>query len=397
MKMFEKEVTDNFDPALPELSMLFDFPTTDKSQSEKTEMELLVDKISEISRQGYAFLKENDTKNAVIEFNKILELDETNNYALVGLGDAARKNKNPQSAIAYYDKCLEHYPNNNYALFGIADAYKSLGDYQQAIFYWIKYLDSDPHNITVITRIADAQRKSGNFDESKKLYTQVLTLSERNTYALIGLGHLYYDFKKYREALAYWQKAIEGQSDVDIRIMTSIGNCYRKLKNFNSALPYFISAVGKDSNNFYALFGLADCYRGLNQHSTSIIYWKKMLELDSKNKVILTRLGDAYRNVSDFEQAKIYYEKALAIAYDSYALLGLAILKKQQGLYAQAISDLKGLLATDKKNYRIYLELAKCYVTTGEKEKAMATLDAFKQFGIRNNEIASLYNQLTVM
>ncbi|PIE97531.1 MAG: hypothetical protein CR988_07325 [Treponema sp.] len=372
-----------------------EFEKSDKPENEKTEKEKLLDQIAEISKQGYAFLKENDTANATIEFKRILTLDEHNNYALVGLGDAARKEHKCEDAIKYYTECLTHHPDNNYALFGLADCHKFLKQYNRAIEVWEKYLKFDDTNITVLTRIGDSYRKIRNFDNAKRLYQRVLELSEENSYALIGLGHLYYDFKKYREALGYWQKVLEISGDhVDIRILTSIGNCYRKIKQFDKGVPFFQDALKRDEDNFYALFGLADCYRGLNQQSQSIQYWNRILEQDPNNKVILTRVGDAYRNKKEYKKAEECYQRALDIAYDSYAMLGLAILKKRQGMYEEAITSLLQLIQADRKNYRVYLELADCYIQTNRKSDAINILKTFKQFGIRNQAINELYDSL---
>ena len=51
----------------------------------------LNNKISDLSKNGYVLLKSNDVEGAKAAFMKILELDENNNYALVGLGDSERK------------------------------------------------------------------------------------------------------------------------------------------------------------------------------------------------------------------------------------------------------------------------------------------------------------------
>ena len=91
-------------------------------------------------------------------------------------------------------------------------------------------------------------------------------MEQNNAYALIGLGHLHYDFKEYKDALYYWTRMFEINRDkLDIRILTSIGNCHRKLKTFDKGVYYFERALEMDPKNFYALFGLADCYRGMNQ------------------------------------------------------------------------------------------------------------------------------------
>jgi len=353
-------------------------------------------KISEISKTGYQLLKDNKIDDSIDCFSKILLFDENNNYALVGLGDASRKMGSIHDAIKYYQRCLEHHPGNNYALFGLADCYKAINQYQKAINIWEQYLQHDDKNITVLTRIADAYRKVRNFSSSKLTYQKVLEMEVNNAYAIIGLGHLHYDFKEYKEALRYWEMMLKsGNSNVDIRVLTSIGNCHRKLKTFKEGIPYFESALSRDKRNFYALFGLADCYRGLNDTKKSLEYWNHILVHDPKNKMILTRTGDAYRNLKDFEKAKTFYEKALNIEFDTYAVMGLALIAKIQEKYTEAITSFNRLIQQDNKNYRLYYELADCYLKSGNKKLAIETLESFQNLGLKNNIISELFDYLS--
>ncbi|MDR0628425.1 MAG: tetratricopeptide repeat protein [Treponema sp.] len=351
--------------------------------------------ISELSKKGYQSLKEDRILEAIACFNKILVIDDNNNYALVGMGDAARKRGTFKEAITFYQRCLIQHPGNNYALFGLADCYKALSQYHKAIEIWEQYLHHDDKNITVLTRVADAYRKVRDFKHSKAVYLRVLEMEDRNPYAIIGLGHLHYDFKEYRDALFYWEKMLEiGKDNVDIRVLTSIGNCHRKLKTFDRGMAFFEQALYKDPYNFYALFGLADCYRGMNQQNRSLEYWNRILEQDPRNKVILTRAGDAYRNLGDYDQAVQYYQRALNIEFDTYAVLGLAVVAKAQGKYEEAIESLQRLIQQDTKNHRLYLELTDCFLQKGEKLKAIETLEAFQRMGIRNTPIMEFCEKL---
>ena len=352
----------------------------------------LNDKITELSKKGYQLLKEDKIEEATQAFESILELEKNNNYALVGLGDTERKKNNLKKAIEYYNQCLLMHPTNNYALFGIADCYKSLHQYDKAIDIWKQYLVHDEKNITVITRVADAYRKVRDFTQSKELYLKVLEMEKDNAYALIGLGHLHYDFKEYRDALYYWTKIYEiNQDSADIRVLTAIGNCHRKLKTFEKGTIYFKKALEKEPENFYALFGLADCYRGLNLPNESIIYWNKILEIDPNNKVILTRAGDAYRTLGNIPEATKYYTKALDIDFDIYAAIGLALICKSEGNYEEAITRFKNLIRNDPKNSRLHSDLAECYFSMNKKDLAIKTLEDYLKFDGKN---AILNNQL---
>ena len=368
---------------------------SDTSMNEENYLAVETQKIPEISKTGYQLLKENRIEEAIDCFTKILLLDENNNYALVGMGDAARKQGLIREAVKFYQRCLTHHPGNNYALFGLADCYKAMNQYQKAIEIWEQYLLHDDKNITVLTRIADAYRKVRDFANSKLIYQRVLDMEKTNPYAIIGLGHLHYDFKEYREALFYWEKMLKLKNgDVDIRVLTSIGNCHRKLKTFSEGVPYFKTALQKEKYNFYALFGLADCYRGMNDIKNSLEYWNRILEQDPRNKMILTRAGDAYRNLNDFEKAQASYEKALNIEFDTYAVMGLALIAKAQGKFEEAITSLKRLIQQDNRNHRLYIELSDCYLKTGARIKAVETLEEFQKFGIKNQKIAEILESI---
>ena len=367
----------------------------DKNAREDNDPVFDSQKIAEISKSGYQLLKENRIDDAIDCFSKILLLDENNNYALVGLGDASRKMGSIRDAVKFYLRCLEHHKGNNYALFGLADCYKAMNQYQKAIDIWEQYLLHDDKNITVLTRIADAYRKVRDFSNSKKTYQKVLEMEEDNAYAIIGLGHLHYDFKEYKGALFYWEKMLQTENTiVDIRVLTSIGNCHRKLKTFSDGIPYFEEALNRDKQNFYALFGLADCYRGLNLFEKSLEYWNRILIQDPKNKMILTRAGDACRNLNDIETAKNFYERALNIEFDTYAVMGLALLAKLQGKTDEAIISFKNLIQQDNKNSRLYSELADCYLKMGDKRSALSTLEDFQKHCIKNQLISEMIDNL---
>jgi tetratricopeptide (TPR) repeat protein len=351
--------------------------------------------ISELSQRGYLFLKESRIEDAEDCFRKILAIEPENNYALVGLGDAARKQGKHPEATRYYERCLRHHPGNNYALFGLADCYKASRHYTKAIEIWEQYLQHDDKNITVLTRVADAYRKVRNLNRSRDIYLKVLSMERDNPYALIGLGHLYYDFKEYDKALFYWERMVQVHgSNVDIRVLTSVGNCHRKLKTFRKGIDYFARALELEPDNFYALFGMADCYRGLNLHKESLHYWNRILASDPDNKVILTRAGDAYRSMGEYDDAEVSYKKALNIEFDAYAILGLALIYKQKGKYQEAIESLEGLLKNDTKNSRLYLEIADCYIRLDLKKKAFEVLTSFQNLGIRNSYISEMYEIL---
>ena len=351
--------------------------------------------ITLLSKRGYDSLKGNNLEEAISSFSEIIKMDPKNNYALVGLGDTYRRKGDFPEAQRHYQRCLENDPKNSFALFGIADSYKAMNKLMPAISYWEQYLEQDANNVNVLTRVADAYRKLKNFEKSRDFYQKVLEIEEDNDYALIGLGHLYFDFSEFKTALHFWERMYNKKPDeIDIRILTSIGNCHRKLLTFDKGLKYFQLALEKDPNNFFALFGMADCYRGIRDYEKSLKYWLKILENDPNNKVILTRAGDAFRVLKNYEKAQEFYERALRIDYDSYAVLGLALIDRDHRRFDEAIDRLEELLKQNPRNHRVYIEIANCYLDQGKKEQALDTLMRYQRYGSKNNYVASLIEKI---
>jgi tetratricopeptide (TPR) repeat protein len=336
------------------------------------------DPIAALSQEGYRLLREGKLAEAEERFTRILLQQPENSYALVGMGDTARKGHTPGKAVEYYERCLRTDPENSFALFGLADTYRSQRRYAEAVDVWERYLAQDDTNVTVLTRVADGYRKLQNRDRSLALYHQVLEIEAENPYALIGIGHLHYDHREYQEALEYWSRMLTvSGARVDIRVLTSIGNCYRKLKRFDEGKPFFEQALEREPGNFYALFGLADCYRGLHDAERSLQCWQQILERDPENRIILTRAGDAYRTMGELDSAVESYERALSISEDLYARIGLAVVERLRGEPFEAISALEDLRERYPGNSRVAVELAQTYEQNDDREQAIAVLERF--------------------
>ncbi len=113
--------------------------------------------------------------------------------------------------------------------------------------------------------------------------------------------------------------------------------------------------------------------------------------------MILTGIGDSYRRMNDLDTAKQYYQKALNIEYDSYAVLGLALINKEKGNYSEAIESLTGMLSNDPKNPRLYQEIAQCWIALERKDKALETLTRAARMGVKSLGLAETLERIQRM
>lgn len=309
--------------------------------------------LTKLSRQGNQFLKQGELDQAEHTYLEILELEPANSFAWIGLARTARKRGDLAGAEKFYHQCLDTAPYNRFALIGLADCYRSDGHLPQALALWNKCLSLDDKDLSVLTRMADAYRKTKRLEQARQMYNRALAVDAHHVYALIGLGYVHYDLKDYPKALLRWLAADQTQPEHgDLRLLTNLGNCYRKLCQFDAAIPYFERALKQDDANFYALFGLADSYRGLHQTDQSLHFWNAILALQPANKIVLTRAGDALRQLGRLDEAQESYQQALDIGPDIYALLGMALIAKHQRRFAQALTLLEHAQTLDPDHNR---------------------------------------------
>jgi len=349
--------------------------------------------IPELSKSAYNLIKFHRYDEAENVFKQILEMDETNIYALVGIGDVKRQTKDFDNAIKYYEKALIVDPINKFALIGLADSYRGLKKYKKAIEIWEKFLSFSEYefDVSVLSRLGDTYRKMGNYNEALKYYMKAYTIDNNNPYVLSGLGFTYFEKGDYKTSSIYWEKLFNLRKDKlqqsDIKILTNLGNSYRKQKRFNDAFKFFYQALKIEEDNFYALYGIADCYRGLKDYRKAIIYWKKILEKDPENKKILTRVGDSYRNLGDYTTARKYYQEAIEKDFDYYALLGLALVNIKENNITAAIENLNQLKNLSGLNHKIALLLSECYISLNKYDSALDILKTAINEGISDKEI----------
>ena len=314
-----------------------------------------------LSKQGNRHLRECALAQAEKTFQEILELEPGNSYALVGLAQVAKRQGELAKAIDFYQKCLRLAPYNSVAMLGLADCYRASNQLAKSLALWEKHLELHGKDTAVLTRMADAYRRTKRVEKAKQAYAAALANDPNNAYALIGLGYLCFEVQSYPDALKYWSQAHALEATrADVRLLTNLGNCHRKLKSFDLGVPYFQRALELDQGNFFALFGLADCYRGLHQPEQSLHYWQQILARDPANKIVLTRAGDALRQLGQIDAAQARYQAALQIGFDCFAAMGLATVLKIQGHYQEALTQLQSVLAGDPANPRLQQLVTDC-------------------------------------
>lgn len=235
--------------------------------------------------------------------------------------------KNSLQVIEKYKLPRKTYQN---ALNNISIAYGALGDRENATKYAMELVDFQ-------TKYNLRPFKSSPYDRIAS-----------------NLQH----YKKYNEALKYYQKALqiekENNNKVDIAIAeNNIGNLYELLKQPDEAIKSFLRGLKSAEEANYTLLqtdfltNLGRLYFSRNDFVKAEAYLKKSerlikdLDAAASLKIVYHNLGDLYSKQNKNELAEKYY------------LLSLALAKEAKDIYLlYSINENLSIFYADTKNYQ---------------------------------------------
>lgn len=207
-------------------------------------------------------------------------------YSYNNIGNIYEALHEYKTALDYYLKGLKLFEetNNSYGVSGclinVGNIYFSLKDYTKALEYLYKglklYVPSGDKNgmsigyLNIASLFVDYYTKdsthqgisykldnktfnishNGLLDSAHILFSKALTINEElgnpfsyNT-SLMGIGQVFFQKQKYKEALGYFQKAYSSSDSIgalgqQMELALLLSNSFRKLNNYESALTWF--------------------------------------------------------------------------------------------------------------------------------------------------------------
>jgi len=242
-------------------------------------------------------------------------------------------------------------------------------------------------------------------------------------------GDHYYFSKKYKEALADYERALHLKPD-DLEIYNYIGIIYFETGEYSEAIKYFLQAVEKDKDYYQPLYNLGLTYTQLGKqngtredHEIAIGYFEKALKgnplyADAYNQIgliyeyyeeydkartiylkaleinkdyvqVKINLGNTYYRQNDFEQARKYYDEVLSKEpNNALAIYNIGLVFWTNNDLANAESHIKKACELEPDFTRAFVYLAKLYLGQGKYDQVLATL---KQCLQPSDEMIDLY------
>ena len=331
--------------------------------------------------------------------NQPLQITKIPSLEKLRKGCNACVSKDYQEAIRFFTDLLSLQENSPYfnqmVHDTLGDLYLYLDDYseavnhfQQALAYFRKLEDWERLAITH-TNIAECYRYMERQNELalenyQLALTQFEKLDKKAMIAdvLFGIGNTYSAWKKYAEAVTYFEKSRSiyeelGQEENIARVWQQIGIAYREwekyepaLENYERALTQF-EKLDKKAKMAEILFGIGNTYRAWGKYSEAVAYFEKSRsiyeELGQEGNIarLWQQIGIAYHEWEKYESALENYQIALT-QFEKFGkatgkaecLWGIGLLHRAWEKYSEAVTYFE-------KSRSIYEELGQEENTAG--------------------------------
>jgi len=268
---------------------------------------------------GHALLQQGQVDDAIVHFQKALEILPDYELALNNLGQALLQQGRADEAIAHFQKALKIRPDNAKIHRNLANALLQIGRTDEAMLHYQKALDLLPGYAEAHNSLGIVLAQRGQLDEAAVHFQAALESQPDHAKAHNNLGLVLLQQGRVDAAIAHFQKAVEIQPDFAPAHNNLANALLRKGKLFE-ALGHYQTVLELQPNNIRALSNLAwmlsTCPAAFVRNGTRAMELAQRANQLSggQDPVILRTLAAAYAEGGHFPEAITTAQQALQLA-----------------------------------------------------------------------------------
>ena len=275
---------------------------------------------------AYEYLRNGYYEKSEEFFEKSLEINDKDRFALYYLSSLYRESGKFDESIELSEKHITLYPNDkegyinksisllNLQRFDIAKdhllvaldlfpedfqinyflglANYSLKEFKRAEVFYKKALSIDTSSIAAMHALAMAYDKNKKWEESDQLYIELIALNTNDAQAYNNYAYSLIERNEDVEyALTLAKKAIE-LSPKTSSYLDTIGWIYFKLNDLEKAKEFIGEAIVYDESSSVVLEHYGDVLIKLNEIDEALIFYNKALDLDKDNEKLIQKISN---------------------------------------------------------------------------------------------------------
>ncbi len=326
------------------------------------------DNVIAYNNLGNALFQKGNVDEALVHYQKALEINPDYAEAHVNLGNALLQKGNVDEAIVHYQKALQIEPDYAKAHVNLGSVLFQKGDVDEAIAHFQKALQINPDNAVTCVDLGYALLQKGNVDEAIAQYQTALQINPDYAKAHNNLGNALLQKGDLDEAIVHYQKALQINPDY-ATARNNLGTALLQKGNVDEAIIHYQKALQINPDDAGAYNNLGNALFQKGNVDEAIVHFQKALQINPDYAKARVNLGNALLQKGNVDEAIVHYQKALLINPDyaeAHVNLGYALLQK---------GDVDGAIAHYQKALQIEPNHAKAHVNLGNALLQKGNLD----------------------
>jgi len=263
---------------------------------------------------GNQYLANHQYSEAIIEYQKALQLNPYYKAAYLNLGKAFQAKQLYKEAITQYQKAIKLDKEYVDAYVNLGQCYEKQNQLVKAKTTIKKAIELDSVNPEAHFNLANVLHKENRIKESIKEYIQTTKIDSTHFQSYIKLGDIYFkDLKDDKKAIYYYHLA-KKTDPKDETSYIKLGERYFQKKLFDKAILEYKKAVRLNPKNPLSLTQFGLLYLTIGEYNNALPLYKKLVNLTPLNPLVHYTLGITYEKLGMFEEA--LNEFALALSLD---------------------------------------------------------------------------------
>ncbi|MBD3184379.1 tetratricopeptide repeat protein [Candidatus Poribacteria bacterium] len=279
-------------------------------------------------------------------------------------------------AIEQFEKALEKNPNNHFALSHLAHIYFQEGNIDESSRLIDMSLKLNPENPFAHSVKGEILFKENKLEESARIFEEILNLNPEDIYAYSKLGVIYRKLGRIQEAESILNRGLE-LSPNDSALHHALGDVYAWKKEDEKAIEEYQKAVELDPEDSYAFRGLLSSKVKGRDSEAIISQLQKILKIPSRrdNPHLHALLAQHLKREKRYEEAAEEFQEALKLQTNSiYFQTQLAFCYSKMKEYAKVVKLLEPIYKIRSRDPHIAGALAKSYEGLGRIDDARKLL-----------------------
>lgn len=324
-----------------------------------------------LTRAGDAYAK-GHLPEAQKLFQAVLQVDPTDETALLHLAAIAKTQHAPAEAAALLTRGVNAHPDSFALQQELGGVLLALNKPADAAKHFEAASKLRPTQLDTWVNLGDALSLSGHREEAWAAYRTGVGIDPKSSWALRQAGFCAYDTGRDVEALEYLRAAAPSFA-TDFNVPLVMGHANARLGNDAAALSDYQRATQlspkSEQGPLFTGITLARMER-LDEAQRAL---KQAVALKPDSPIAHVHLGNLYRQLKQVDRARAQYTLALQAAPKStWALMQLGFLELEAGKVERAKPLLQRALALDPNNADLGVALGDAYQLLHKDAEALA-------------------------